>query len=208
MSTKPQSQQPPANETEEEREAREAAERAGLPGGAPDGLVSAANGDALPEDKAAELEAGALDFMCGDSPPVEFEVDAKVQAKDGLRKVTLHMVQVDGDRLEALTQQHRREDSGPLFGTVDAFSLNCAIIAEACRFMEDPKGAKVTPTDPEFIKDAVAPPYAFERAFKRQPGVAESIAAEVRRMAGNQEDLVGKAKRSTEHAMTAAAGNS
>lgn len=213
-----QRQPGPDNETDEEREAREAAE-AKLPGGSPPGLTSAANGDQLPEgSEGAKLEAGALDFLCGDSPPVPFTVDATLEAKEGPRKVTFHMVQLDGTRFDELEKEHRREDDGPLFGTVDVFALNCAIIAEATSFMQEPdrmvdgkkvEGRKVEVTDPAFIGEAIAPRYAFERAFKRQPGIANMIAAEVRRMAGLQEDLVGRAKRAgTDQAMTAAVGNS
>jgi hypothetical protein len=208
-----QRQPGPDNETDEEREARLEAERIererGLPGGAPEGLRAAADGEALPADKAAEMEAGALDFLCGDNPPVPFTVEATVEAKEGPRKVTFHMVQLDGDRLDELEKEHRREDEGPLFGTVNVFALNCAIVAEATRFMVDPKGGKVEVGDPKFIGSSIAPRYAFERAFKRQPGIANMIAAEVRRMAGLQEDLVGKAKReNAERTMTTAVGNS
>lgn len=205
-----QRQQGPGNESDEERAAREA-EEAKLPGGAPEGLRQAAVGEDLPEGSdGAKLEAGALDFMCGDSPPVSFKVDATVQAKDGPRKLTFHMHQLDGSRLDELEKEHRREDDGPLFGTIDVFALNCAIIAEATDFMVEPTGRKVEVGDPAFIGSAVAPRYAFERAFKRQPGIANMISAEVRRMAGSQEDLVSRAKRTgaADQPMTAAVGNS
>lgn len=197
MSTTPTA--PPHTPDDEEKKG------AGLPAGAPDGLKAAAASEPLPDgEEGAKQEAGALDFLCGDSPPVPFTVKAKLETKQGQREATFHMIQVDGSRIDALEQEHRRTEEGPLFGTVDVFALNCAIIAEATQYIEEPGGRKVEPTDSSFIGGAVAPRFAFERAFRFQPGIANMVAAEVRRMAGLQEDLVSRAER----VMTSAVGNS
>jgi hypothetical protein len=170
-----------------------------LPAGAPEGLKEAAGGPLdeghTDEDAAGAgaKEKGALDIMLSNPSPQPFKVEAMVDTPAGLKKLTFHMHQLDGSRIEALENDHT-SGVGP-FATVDRAKLNAAKIAEATDKMVDENGKETTPTDPGFIGDAVAPPIAFERMFKLQPGVAEQLTEQIDRMAGMTRDRVGMAER-------------
>jgi hypothetical protein len=180
----------------------------GLPAGAPEGLKEAAGGplDEGHSDKdaaeAAAKEKGALDFMLSNPSPQPFKVDALVDTPAGLKKLTFHMKQLDGSRIEAIENEHT-QGVGP-FATADRLKINAAKIAEATDKMVDENGKELTPTDEAFLRDSIAPAIAFERMFKLQPGVGDQIAEQIDRMAGATRDRVGMAERE----MTAAAGNS
>ena len=172
-----------------------------LPHGAPEGLREAAGGplreaaDDDPEGRAetAEKEAGALDFMLSNPSPAPFKVDALVDTPEGLKKLTFHMHQLDGARIEKLENEHS-SGVGP-FATVDRSRLNAAKIAEATDKMVDANGKELVPTDADFLRDAISPAVAFERMFKLQPGVADQLAEQIDRMAGMTRDRVGMAER-------------
>lgn len=181
-----------------------------LPHGAPEGLKQAAGGvpsEPAPDDKvgqaqAAAAEKGALDFMLSNPDPAPFHSDVLVGTPAGLKKLRFHMHQLDGSRIETLETEHSN-GVGP-FATVDRYRLNCAKIAEATDKMVDENGKELTPIDSEFLRDAIAPPIAFERMFKYEPGVAEQLGEQIDRMAGMTRDRVGAAERE----MTTAVGNS
>lgn len=179
-----------------------------LPEGAPDGLKEAAggkldegNGDEQSRAEAAAKERGALDFMLSNPTPAKYKVEAMVDTPEGLAKLIFHMHQLDGSVIEKLEEEHS-EGIGP-FAKVDRQRLNAAKIAKACDSMEDANGKTLEPTDAGFIGDAIDPAIAFERMFKMQAGVADSISAEIDRMAGMTRDRVAVAERE----MTNAVGN-
>lgn len=180
-----------------------------LPGGAPDGLKKVAGGplpeadsDTVQAEENAKDEVGALDFMLSDPTAFPFSVEAMVDTPEGPKKLTFHMRQLDGERIEALEAEHS-EGVGP-FAKVDRQKLNAAKIAEATVKMVDANGKETLPTDESFVGAKVAPQYAFEAMFKYQPGVAEALSAEIDRMAGMTPGRVGIAERE----MTTAVGNS
>lgn len=182
---------------------------AGLPHGSPDGLKEAAagsidegNGSDAARAEAAVKEKDALDFMLSNPSPAPFTVEVMVDTPEGLRKLVFHMHQLDGARIEALETEHT-EGVGP-FSKVDRLRLNAAKVAEATDRMVGHTGKELTPTDGDFLRDAVSPAIAFERMFRFQPGVGDQVAEQIDRMAGMSRDRVGMAERE----MTTAVGNS
>lgn len=170
--------------------------------GAPPALSDAAEGGLAEGEEGTKQEIAVLDFLCGDQAPLNYTVKAQIDTPTGRGSMLFHMRQIDADRIEELTKQHR-EGEGP-FSKVDGASLNASLVAEACRYMTDPTGKKVDPTDQRFIGASIAPLFAFQRAFRFQPGILDMVSAEVRAMAGMAEDRVGRAERE----ITSAVGNS
>jgi hypothetical protein len=171
-----------------------------LPPGAPEGLKEAVAGpldEGHDDETAAEAamkEKGALDFMLSNPSPQPFKVPAIVETPAGPKKLTFHMRQIDGSRIEALENEHTN-GVGP-FATVDRTRLNAAKIAEATEKMVDENGKEMTPGDPEFLSGGEGVPHiAFERMFRYEPGVADQIAEQIDRMAGQARDRVGMAER-------------
>lgn len=179
-----------------------------LPPGSPDGLVEGAGGplegDDTPEGRAenSKKEAGALDFMLSSPAPMKYTVTARVDTPEGLKELIFHMHQLDGRKIEEIELSHS-DGVGP-FAKVDRQALNVQKIDEACDLLEDKNGKTIKPSDPEFIGDKIGSIFAFESMFKHQPGVAESISAEIDRMAGMTRDRVDLAERE----MATAVGNS
>jgi hypothetical protein len=176
--------------------------------GAPDGLAEAAAGpldEGLSDADHAEAnrkEAGALDFLLSNPSPTPFKCEVMVDTPAGLKPLTFHMHQLDGKRIEKLENDHTN-GVGP-FATVDRLRLNAAKVAEATDRFVDANGKEMTPGDPQFLADAIAPEIAFERMFRFQPGVGDQLAERIDQMAGMTRDRVGIAERET----VAAVGNS
>lgn len=177
-----------------------------LPGGAPDGLRAAADGTKelganTPEEK-AKAEAKALDFLLGEEPPLEYDVEVKLETDKGLGKLVFRIRQMDGARILELEDDHR-DGTGP-FAQLNDTAFNAALVAEATVSITDPSTGKVlTPDDMEWVGNYVSPPMAMEKRFSRQSGVLSGIAGEVRRVSGWAPGRVGQADRS----MVNAAGN-
>lgn len=179
---------------------------ANLPAGAPKGLKEAAGGgldegygEAEDKLKAAEAEAGALDFCLTAASPKPFHVDTLVDTDDGLKKLRFHMLQIDGKRVEEI-ETANTEGFGPL-ATVNRAKINAQKVAEATVKMVDHNGKEIKPTDAGFLGDHIDPSIAFERMFAFQPGVGERLSEEIDRMAGMARDRVGIAEREMTNAV-------
>lgn len=175
----------------------------GLPEDAPQSVVDAARGrvpDKGPEGD--EVEAGALNWLLGPAPPLEYDIKTMIDTPAGTEPLTFHIRQLDDTEIQKLEQEHTT-GSGP-FATLDRPMLNAAKAAKATLYMVDATGKRTEPSSAEFRGPVPAPEDAMRLRFKKQPGILISVAQEIDRVAGFSPERVGVA----EKAMSTAVGNS
>lgn len=174
----------------EQPQTAEQARVAALPADAPPEVRKAAAGKTLD----VEEEQGALDWFLGPTRRLEYDVTVQWETPRGMRPLTFHMHQVDGDRLQEIDEANRQGD-GP-FSKLDTQGFNAEAVVEACMYFTDQTGRKVKPTEEAFTGGMPNPVLAMRTRFKTQPGILEHLAERIREKAAFSADRVGGAQRS------------
>lgn len=163
---------------------------ADLPSDAPAAVRDLAQG----KEVDAKAEDEVLAFLLGPTQALEYDVTVQYETPTGLRPLTFHLRQMDGDRLDQIDSEHRAGD-GP-FAKLDTLGFNCAVVAEATIYIAGETGKRVDPSSAEFRGGVPSTELALRARFKKQSGLLEGIVEQVRQKAGYASDRVGTAQRS------------
>lgn len=181
-----------------------------LPGGAPDGLVEAA--DTTPgkrpfeedePEEAGEKESEALDFLLGNPHALRYDVEVEYDIPGGRRVPLVFVIkQLDGKRIIDIEDEHRIGGRGP-FSELDNVATDAHLVAEATEKIVDKKAGKEVETDSmEFIGAGVTPQDAMRSRFAFQSGLLAGVAAHVRTISGYSPGRVGDPQRPIRQAVS------
>lgn len=164
-----------------------------------------------------ENEQDALDWLLGNSRPMEHYVDVKLDTPSGEKPLRFWIRAQDGGKLDQLEVANTNAQTG----VTNVVQLQAEVIALACFKLEgiaghdmDPRSEKFRTVrvpdrdsdDPQAMKDVLlaSPAEALRHRLRTQWGLVAGVANEVRRISGYDAAKVGRAQRR----LVEASGNS
>lgn len=152
-----------------------------------------------------EEERSALDWLLGAPVLMLHTVPVDYETPVGMTKITFVLRQLDTRVIEKIEQKYVSDATG----RIDRIGADVEMVADALVHLEDATGRQVKITDDEFVTVPRRDPnsgevedvklasthMALERRFAKQLGLINSVAIQVRRVAGYDPERVGSAQR-------------
>lgn len=155
---------------------------------------------ALGADLDDDEERAALDWLLGAPAAMQHDITVQFETPDGEQPVTFTVRQMDTRQIDKIEQRNLSQSTGRL----DALTANCQIVAEATVSIRDGSGRSTAINSDEFLtvvgRDGeplklASSSDALEQRFRKQLGLIQGVASEIRRLAGYDTERVGAAQR-------------